>query len=100
MSENALLSEATNEQLLLELSRRLRPEMSFTSELLLQKVDELGLSIRATNCLNNANIVYIGDLIQKTTKNLLQIPYFGRRCLMEVNALLTTMGLTLKDKTP
>ena len=55
-----------------------RPELEFNAALL-KKVDELELSVRSANCLKNDNIVYIGDLIQKTEAEMLRTPNFGRR---------------------
>ena len=52
--------------------------------LLLKKVDELELSVRSANCLKNDNIVYIGDLIQKTEAEMLRTPNFGRKSLNEL----------------
>ena len=52
--------------------------------LLLKKVDELELSVRSANCLKNDNIVYIGDLIQKTEAEMLRTPNFGRKSLNEI----------------
>ena len=46
---------------------------------LLRKVDELELSVRSANCLKNDNIVYIGDLVQKTEQEMLRTPNFGRK---------------------
>ena len=63
--------------------------------LLLKKVDELELSVRSANCLKNDNIVYIGDLIQKTESEMLRTPNFGRKSLNEIKEVLTTMGLHL-----
>ena len=63
--------------------------------LLLKKVDELELSVRSANCLKNDNIVYIGDLIQKTEAEMLRTPNFGRKSLNEIKEVLTTMGLHL-----
>ncbi len=48
---------------------------------LLKKVDELELSVRSANCLKNDNIVYIGDLIQKSEAEMLRTPNFGRKSL-------------------
>ena len=62
---------------------------------LLKKVDELELSVRSANCLKNDNIVYIGDLIQKTEAEMLRTPNFGRKSLNEIKEVLTGMGLHL-----
>ena len=62
---------------------------------LLRKVDELELSVRSANCLKNDNIVYIGDLVQKTEQEMLRTPNFGRKSLNEIKEVLTAMGLTL-----
>jgi DNA-directed RNA polymerase subunit alpha len=68
--------------------------------LLLKKVDELELSVRSANCLKNDNIVYIGDLIQKTEAEMLRTPNFGRKSLNEIKEVLTTMGLHLGMDVP
>ncbi|MBD0866088.1 MAG: DNA-directed RNA polymerase subunit alpha [Rhodobacteraceae bacterium] len=65
------------------------------SPLLLRKVDELELSVRSANCLKNDNIVYIGDLIQKTDAEMLRTPNFGRKSLNEIKEVLSGMGLHL-----
>ena len=57
---------------------------------LLKKVDELELSVRSANCLKNDNIVYIGDLIQKTEAEMLRTPNFGRKSLNEIKEVLAT----------
>ena len=62
---------------------------------LLKKVDELELSVRSANCLKNDNIVYIGDLIQKTEAEMLRTPNFGRKSLNEIKEVLSGMGLHL-----
>ncbi len=62
---------------------------------LLRKVDELELSVRSANCLKNDNIVYIGDLVQKTEQEMLRTPNFGRKSLNEIKEVLTNMGLAL-----
>ena len=62
---------------------------------LLRKVDELELSVRSANCLKNDNIVYIGDLIQKTETEMLRTPNFGRKSLNEIKEVLAQMGLHL-----
>jgi DNA-directed RNA polymerase subunit alpha len=62
---------------------------------LLRKVDELELSVRSANCLKNDNIVYIGDLVQKSEGDMLRTPNFGRKSLNEIKEVLATMGLHL-----
>src|SRR6202008_207150 len=64
-----------------------KPELAF-NPVLLKKVDELELSVRSANCLKNDNIVYIGDLIQKTEAEMLRTPNFGRKSLNEIKAVL------------
>jgi DNA-directed RNA polymerase subunit alpha len=67
---------------------------------LLRKVDELELSVRSANCLKNDNIVYIGDLVQKTEQEMLRTPNFGRKSLNEIKEVLTSMGLSLGMNVP
>ncbi len=67
---------------------------------LLRKVDELELSVRSANCLKNDNIVYIGDLVQKTEQEMLRTPNFGRKSLNEIKEVLTNMGLSLAMNVP
>lgn len=67
---------------------------------LLRKVDELELSVRSANCLKNDNIVYIGDLIQKTEAEMLRTPNFGRKSLNEIKGVLSKMGLRLGMELP
>jgi len=69
-------------------------ELEFNRNLL-RKVDELELSVRSANCLKNDNIVYIGDLIQKTEAEMLRTPNFGRKSLNEIKEVLSGMGLHL-----
>jgi DNA-directed RNA polymerase subunit alpha len=61
---------------------------------LLKKVDELELSVRSANCLKNDNIVYIGDLIQKTEAEMLRTPNFGRKSLNEIKEVLARWACT------
>ncbi len=70
------------------------PELAFNPALL-KKVDELELSVRSANCLKNDNIVYIGDLIQKSEGEMLRTPNFGRKSLNEIKEVLAQMGLHL-----
>jgi DNA-directed RNA polymerase subunit alpha len=76
-----------------------KPDLPFNPALL-KKVDELELSVRSANCLKNDNIVYIGDLIQKTEGEMLRTPNFGRKSLNEIKEVLMTMGLSLGMDVP
>ena len=67
---------------------------------LLKKVDELELSVRSMNCLKNDNIVYIGDLVQKTEPEMLRTPNFGRKSLNEIKEVLNSMSLYLGMEIP
>ncbi len=69
-------------------------ELPFNKNLL-RKVDELELSVRSANCLKNDNIIYIGDLVQKTEQEMLRTPNFGRKSLNEIKEVLSQMGLYL-----
>ncbi len=62
---------------------------------LLKKVTELELSVRSANCLQNDNIIYIGDLVQKTEQEMLRTPNFGRKSLNEIKEMLGQMNLHL-----
>ena len=62
---------------------------------LLKKVEELELSVRSANCLKNDNIVYIGDLVQKSESEMLRTPNFGRKSLNEIKEVLQQMDLGL-----
>ena len=76
-----------------------KPDLPFNPALL-KKVDELELSVRSANCLKNDNIVYIGDLIQKTEAEMLRTPNFGRKSLNEIKEVLAGMGLHLGMDVP
>jgi DNA-directed RNA polymerase subunit alpha len=67
---------------------------------LLRRVDELELSVRSMNCLKNDNIIYIGDLVQKSESEMLRTPNFGRKSLNEIKEVLTTMSLYLGMEVP
>jgi DNA-directed RNA polymerase subunit alpha len=75
------------------------PQLPFPPALL-KKVDELELSVRSANCLKNDNIVYIGDLIQKSEAEMLRTPNFGRKSLNEIKEVLAGMGLHLGMEVP
>lgn len=74
-------------------------ELPFNKNLL-RKVEELELSVRSANCLKNDNIVYIGDLVQKTEQEMLRTPNFGRKSLNEIKEVLAQMGLHLGMEIP
>jgi DNA-directed RNA polymerase subunit alpha len=61
-------------------------------------VDELELSVRSANCLKNADIRYIGDLVQKSEVEMLKTKNFGRKSLNEIKEILSEMGLSLGMK--
>jgi len=68
------------------------------NENLYRSVNELELSVRAANCLRNANIRYIGELVQKTEQEMLKTKNFGRKSLNEIKEILQEMGLRLGEK--
>lgn len=68
------------------------------NENLYRRVDELELSVRSANCLQNANIKYIGELCQKTEAEMLKTKNFGRKSLNEIKQILSDMGLSLGMK--
>ena len=68
------------------------------NENLYRSVDELELSVRSANCLQNANIKLIGELVQKTEAEMLKTKNFGRKSLREIKEILATMGLSLGMK--
>ena len=77
------------------------PQQSETDKLneyLWRSVDELELSVRSANCLQNANIHYIGDLVQRTEAEMLKTKNFGRKSLKEIKEILAQMGLALGMK--
>ncbi len=65
------------------------------NENLFRTVDELELSVRSANCLKNADIKYIGELVQRSESEMLKTKNFGRKSLNEIKEMLTEMGLTL-----
>jgi len=80
-------------------TRDLPSEPEFNKNLL-RKVDELELSVRSMNCLKNDNIIYIGDLVQKSEGEMLRTPNFGRKSLNEIKEVLTGMSLYLGMEIP
>jgi DNA-directed RNA polymerase subunit alpha len=71
-----------------------RGELPFNRNML-RRVEELELSVRSANCLKNDNIIYIGDLVQKTESEMLRTPNFGRKSLNEIKEVLVNLGLHL-----
>ena len=80
--------------------RTTRRDTNQLNRYLLKKVDELELSVRSANCLKNDNIIYIGDLVQKTEAEMLRTPNFGRKSLNEIKEVLSSMGLRLGMEIP
>ena len=68
------------------------------NENLFRSVEELELSVRSANCLQNANIHLIGELVQKTEAEMLKTKNFGRKSLKEIKEILADMGLSLGMK--
>ncbi|MFW5740695.1 MAG: DNA-directed RNA polymerase subunit alpha, partial [Myxococcota bacterium] len=68
------------------------------NENLFRSVDELELSVRSANCLQNANITLIGELVQRTEQDMLKTKNFGRKSLKEIKEILASMGLSLGMK--
>jgi DNA-directed RNA polymerase subunit alpha len=92
-------------QIFINFSEEFEPELpepeirvERVNENLLKSVDELELSVRSANCLQNANIRYIGDLVQKTESEMLKTKNFGRKSLKEIKEILGEMGLSLGMK--
>jgi len=75
-------------------------EVKPINEKLYLNVDELELSVRSANCLKNANIRLIGELVQKTETEMLTTKNFGRKSLNEIKDILSNMGLSLGMKVP
>jgi len=84
------------EELEAEASREEKPLIK--NENLNRSVEELELSVRSYNCLKNANIQSIGELVQKTEAEMLKTKNFGRKSLNEIKEILGTMGLSLGMK--
>ena len=72
--------------------------ISQMNEVLNRSVEELELSVRSYNCLKNANIQTIGDLVQKTEAEMLRTKNFGRKSLNEIKEILGGLGLTFGMK--
>ena len=83
-----------------EILVREKPSEPEFNKNLLRKVEELELSVRSMNCLKNDNIIYIGDLVQKSEGEMLRTPNFGRKSLNEIKEVLTGMSLYLGMEIP
>ncbi len=83
----------------IQLDDNLAEKLSFNTNLL-KKVEELELSVRSANCLKNDNIIYIGDLVQKSESEMLRTPNFGRKSLNEIKEVLMQMELNLGMSVP
>jgi DNA-directed RNA polymerase subunit alpha len=67
---------------------------------ILKKLDGIDMTVRSQNCLKNANIVYVGDLVVKTEAEMLKTPNFGRKSLNEIREVLSSLGLKFGMKIP
>lgn len=83
------------EEPIAEIASEDRPALN---ENLYRRVDELELSVRSANCLQNANIKYIGELCQRSESEMLRTKNFGRKSLNEIKEILAEMGLSLGMK--
>ena len=83
-----------------EVTIREKPTEPEFNKNLLRKVDQLELSVRSMNCLKNDNIIYIGDLVQKSEGEMLRTPNFGRKSLNEIKEVLNGMSLYLGMEIP
>ncbi|MEZ4384404.1 MAG: DNA-directed RNA polymerase subunit alpha [Nannocystaceae bacterium] len=92
------LSIFINREEIEEAAPQQQSEADKLNEYLWRSVDELELSVRSANCLQNANIHYIGDLVQRTETEMLKTKNFGRKSLKEIKEILASMGLALGMK--
>ncbi len=83
-----------------EIIEKAKPSEPEFNRNLLKRVEELELSVRSMNCLKNDNIIYIGDLVQKTEPEMLRTPNFGRKSLNEIKEVLNSMSLYLGMEIP
>ncbi len=83
-----------------EVVEKAKPSEPEFNRNLLKRVEELELSVRSMNCLKNDNIIYIGDLVQKTEPEMLRTPNFGRKSLNEIKEVLNSMSLYLGMEIP
>jgi DNA-directed RNA polymerase subunit alpha len=75
-------------------------ELSGLDALLEKSIDELGLSVRSANCLKNANIHTLRDLVRKSERDMLETKNFGKKSLEELQELLSKLGLAFGMEVP
>ena len=90
--------DETEEPVAVPIEAAEKEETNRINENLLRKVDELELSVRSANCLQNAAIKYIGELVQKSENEMLKTKNFGRKSLNEIKEILAEMSLGLGMK--
>ncbi len=77
-----------------EVVQEIKEEAPRLNEHLYRRIDELELSVRSSNCLENANIKYIGELVQRSENEMLRTKNFGRKSLNEIKEIIAEMGLS------
>jgi len=87
-----------DEEAISPIEEETQEEQSYVNPNLYKSINELELSVRSLNCLKSTNIETIGDLVQKTSAELLKTKNFGRKSLHEINRVLASMGLVLGMK--
>jgi DNA-directed RNA polymerase subunit alpha len=93
------LSVFVGQELIIEEEEKVseEPRLSF-NENLFRRIDEIELTVRSANCLENSDIKFIGELVQKTEAEMLRTKNFGRKSLNEIKEILGEMGLSLGMK--
>ena len=88
----------SGEEVVEEVEKPVEEEKPRLNENLFRRIDELELSVRSSNCLENADIKYIGELVQRTEAEMLRTKNFGRKSLNEIKEILSEMTLSLGMK--
>ena len=88
------------ESLVVEVAAEEEVDGGDISALLVKEIDDLNLSVRSANCLRNANINTVGDLVVRSEKEMLETKNFGRKSLEEIQKVLDRMGLTFGMELP
>jgi DNA-directed RNA polymerase subunit alpha len=86
---------AGEEEVIPEVKEEVKEEGPKFNENLFRRIDELELSVRSSNCLENANIKFIGELVARSENEMLRTKNFGRKSLNEIKEILSEMGLSL-----